>query len=71
MQVAAADVVEWGAGKAVSRFLAAACHQRLEGLPGDLRVPAPQRRDLPLGRSRQADVDARVRLTGSNSSRDA
>ncbi len=64
-------MVEWGVGRAVSRFLAAACHQRLEGLPGALGVSAPQRRDLPLGRSSQPDVDARVRLTGSNSPRDA
>jgi len=71
MQVAAADVVEGGAGKAVTRLLAAAGHQCLDSLPGGLGTLAAQRPDLPLGCSRQPYVDGRVRLAGSNSSRAA
>ena len=69
LHVAAADVVVGGVGKAVSSFLAATIHQRLEGHPGGLGPPTTYGPDLRLCCSRQPDVDGRVRLTGSNSLR--
>ena len=69
VEMAAAHVIEAGAGQPVSASVATAGHDLFDGHPGGRRSSASKLLQLLAGGRRQRDLDGRLRLPGISSSR--